>query len=156
MVVVSSLCWWARFDGGTNTIEELTNVTVNQIVEEYGDINLICGGWPCQGESSAGLRQGAASATSLLFNDLVNIIHEVRRANNDVLPFLFLENVCSMPKESFAFYERQLHRLMGAGYRCSMFGTVNVVRLVFALRMSFSRSCFSFNSKEKTFHSRAR
>ena len=98
------------------------------VVEQ--SVILLCTVMPLllQGESSAGLRQGATSATSLLFNDLVNIIHEIRRANNDVLPFLFLENVCSMPKESFAFYERQLHRLMGAGYRCPMFGTENVVK----------------------------
>ena len=110
--------WCFRFEEGSGAIEDLSNKIIRQIVNEHGDINLICGGWPCQGESSAGLRQGATSSTSLLFNDFINIIHEVRRANNDALPFLFLENVCSMPKDSFQFYERQLQRLMGESYRC--------------------------------------
>lgn len=65
---------------------------------EIPDVELFCGGWPCQGLSVAGMRKGLADERSGLFWELLRLVEQKRPR------WMFLENVpgllstCSCPR----------------------------------------------------------
>jgi DNA-cytosine methyltransferase len=59
---------------------------------QNGKIDLVCGGFPCTGFSSAGLLQGFKNEASFLFFEMRRVIEEVSP------PFIFLENVPGVRK----------------------------------------------------------
>jgi DNA (cytosine-5)-methyltransferase 3A len=71
---------------------------------DYSDIDLLCGGSPCQDLSIAKKdRQGLAGARSGLFYEYVRILKEVKPK------YFVLENVNSMPKEA----KEQITEILG-------------------------------------------
>jgi DNA (cytosine-5)-methyltransferase 1 len=53
---------------------------------ELPEVDLVCGGWPCQDLSVAGRRAGLAGARSGLFWELVRLIKELREASGGTRP----------------------------------------------------------------------
>lgn len=74
-----------------NDISTLDLREINRL-SKNGKIDLVCGGFPCTGFSSAGLLQGFKNEASFLFFEMRRIIEEVSP------PFIFLENVPGVRK----------------------------------------------------------
>lgn len=57
---------------------DVSNVQPSQVLSKTGSINLICGGFPCQDVSVAGLRAGLAGSRSGLWFEFLRIVESIR------------------------------------------------------------------------------
>lgn len=77
---------------GIPIYEDIRSLTGEQIEQEIGAIDVICGGFPCQDISQAGFGAGLQGERSGLFWEAIRITSEVRPRPQ----FIILENVTNL------------------------------------------------------------
>jgi len=77
---------------GIPNLGDIRHITGKRVVEQFGFIDVVTGGWPCQDLSIAGKRAGLAGSRSGLFFDIVRICREIREAQDGAV-VLVGENV---------------------------------------------------------------
>jgi DNA (cytosine-5)-methyltransferase 1 len=107
-------------DGALDTAPICTDIRRLDGVPWRGHVDLICGGFPCQDVSNAGLRAGIEGERSGLWGEMYRLVCEVRPS------FVFVENVSALLIRGF---DRVLGELAKGGYdaewiclRASQFG----------------------------------
>ncbi len=71
---------------GVPIYDDVTTLTGDAVRRDVGHVDVICGGFPCQGISSAGLRAGLSDPRSALWGDQARLICELRPS------FVIVEN----------------------------------------------------------------
>ena len=95
---------------GEVEMHDITSVS-NEFIRGIGDIDIICGGFPCQAFSIAGKRQGFEDTRGTLFFEIARFASILRPR------FLFLENVKGLLNhEGGATFETILRALDELGY----------------------------------------
>lgn len=96
---------------GVPIYEDVKNVSIATMGFDYGDINLITGGFPCQDVSTAGKRAGLAGERSGLWFEFLRIIREARPE------WVVIENVPGLLSSNRGKdFETILNGLVGVGY----------------------------------------
>lgn len=80
--------------------EDVTTLTRERLVRDiWHRIDVICGGFPCQGVSEAGLRSGLQDPRSGLWREYARIIGEVRPS------YVIVENVSELLRDGYGMGE---------------------------------------------------
>lgn len=79
-----------RANFGETPFGDITKESTKSFIPK--DFNVLCGGFPCQPFSHAGLKKGFEDTRGTLFFDVADIINR-RIENNNPIDVLFLENV---------------------------------------------------------------
>lgn len=109
--------WPTGLQKGPMTVKDFLDLPKNtpSLLQEFGDIDLVAGGPPCQGFSMAGLRQGNDPRNSL-FRDYVEVVKLFRPK------VVVLENVRGVTVahgDGKPYSELIIESLESAGYICS-------------------------------------
>lgn len=140
----------------TNEVEMYDITTVSDdFIRGLGDIDIICGGFPCQAFSIAGKRQGFEDTRGTLFFEIARFASILRPR------YLFLENVKGLLNhEGGATFETILRALDELGYDAEWqvlnsknFGVPQNRERVFIighLRGERTRKVFPFEAKNKS------
>lgn len=88
----------ARFPG-VPIYEDIKALTGDRLRADRIFVDLICGGFPCQGVSEAGLRAGLQDARSGLWREYARIIGELRPK------FVIVENVSELLRDGYGMGE---------------------------------------------------
>lgn len=75
--------------------DDVQTLTAEQLRADGISVDVICGGFPCQGVSEAGLRQGLQDPRSGLWREYARIIGEVRPL------FVIVENVSELLRDGY-------------------------------------------------------
>lgn len=105
--------WLNRHWPEVPNLGDITQLNGNKLISRFGNIDLICGGFPCQDVSVAGKQRGLgtkeAPTRSGLFFQLARLISEVRPR------WLLLENVAALKSNGYDGVHDELERI---GYTC--------------------------------------
>ncbi|GJP34393.1 hypothetical protein CLOM_g18840 [Closterium sp. NIES-68] len=97
----------SRAEAEAEAVHDVIAIT-EEMVESWGQVNLLVAGWECQGLSRAGKGRGLADSRTALFHELIRVMKMIKKRQG---PFLYIVENVDVAEDERALV-REAHELV--------------------------------------------